>query len=195
MECQSGLSELSVISVCVSAFQGCPLSRVPLYILCNNYAIVSWDSIPHVTITWPTVISSDFVIWTCIMQVQIRLVLLFDFYSIDSRVTDCEITNQWPMQLKKPIPGIKASIIPRTLRPVRWGGSGGSDEPPTLWWRSAGVNASAWRLATLHDCSKRSGCGRFQVGPITFSQTKHAHEELLSRAFSENGCPSSCKFY
>ena len=34
----------------------------------------------------------------------------------------------------------------------------------------------AWRLATLHGCNKRSGCGRVQVGPITFSQTKHAHE-------------------
>ena len=32
----------------------------------------------------------------------------------------------------------------------------------------------AWHLATLHGCSKRSGCGRVQVGPITFS--KHAHE-------------------
>ena len=34
----------------------------------------------------------------------------------------------------------------------------------------------AWRVATLHGCSKRSGCGRVQVGPITFSQTKHADE-------------------
>ena len=28
----------------------------------------------------------------------------------------------------------------------------------------------------MHGRSKRSGCGRAQVGPITFSQTKHAHE-------------------
>ena len=39
----------------------------------------------------------------------------------------------------------------------------------------------AWRLATLHGCSKRSGCGRVQVGPITFSQTKHAHELVRIR--------------
>ena len=49
------------------------------------------------------------------------------------------------------------------IRPVRWGGLGGSDN-------------LAWRLTTLHGCSKRSGCGRVQVGPITFSQTKHEHE-------------------
>ena len=30
----------------------------------------------------------------------------------------------------------------------------------------------AWPC-TLHGRSKRSGCGRFQVGPITFSQTHH----------------------
>ena len=26
----------------------------------------------------------------------------------------------------------------------------------------------AWALATLHGCSKRSGFGRVQVGPVTF---------------------------
>ena len=47
--------------------------------------------------------------------------------------------------------------------PYAGGGLGGSDEPPTLWKRSAGVHASAWRLATV----------AVQVGLISFSQTKH----------------------
>ena len=33
----------------------------------------------------------------------------------------------------------------------------------------------------LHGHSKQSGCGRVQVGPITFSQTKHAHEIVCIR--------------
>ena len=47
----------------------------------------------------------------------------------------------------------------------------------------------AWHLATLHGCSKWSGCGRLQVGPITFSQTKHAHKLIhirTSQAVSKN---------
>ena len=62
------------------------------------------------------------------------------------------------------------------IRPVYagWGGggSGGSDEPPTLWERSARVHASPWRLATLHGHSKRSVVG-FKLARLLFSQTKH----------------------
>ena len=59
---------------------------------------------------------------------------------------------------------------------------GGSDEPPLSGRGPQGVHASGIaRLATLHGCSKRLGCGQVQVGPITFSQTKHAHELVRIR--------------